>query len=212
MDPQTTAQGESLPRRERMRLQQRGEMFDAALGLFAEKGYHNVSMHEIARKGEFAIGTVYKFFRNKEHLYRSLLISKAEELSRLLKGVLDQKGDPLGVIKAYAQAKGAYFADNLDVVRLYFAETRGASYNLKAGLDQEIRALYDEVVDNLTTIFRAGIRKKIFRRLDPYFMAMALDGLTNTFLFCWLDDPEAYPYQENIPVMSEMFFQGVVRR
>ena len=39
-----------MPRREREKLKQRQEMLAAALGLFSEKGYHNVSMHEIAEK------------------------------------------------------------------------------------------------------------------------------------------------------------------
>jgi len=49
-----------LPRRGREKLRQRQEMFAAALELFSVKGYHNVSMHEIAEKTEFAIGTLYK--------------------------------------------------------------------------------------------------------------------------------------------------------
>ncbi|MEA3386146.1 MAG: TetR family transcriptional regulator, partial [Thermodesulfobacteriota bacterium] len=31
-------------------------MLAAALELFSEKGFHNVSMHEIAKRAEFAIG------------------------------------------------------------------------------------------------------------------------------------------------------------
>ncbi|RPJ04344.1 MAG: TetR/AcrR family transcriptional regulator, partial [Deltaproteobacteria bacterium] len=49
-----------LPRREREKLRQRHEVLDVALRLFSEKGYHNVSMHEIAKEAEFAIGTLYK--------------------------------------------------------------------------------------------------------------------------------------------------------
>ncbi|MEN6472395.1 MAG: helix-turn-helix domain-containing protein, partial [Syntrophaceae bacterium] len=63
-----------LPRREREKERQRQEMLEAALGLFSDKGYHNVTMHEIAEKAEFAIGTLYKFFRNKEDLYRTLIL------------------------------------------------------------------------------------------------------------------------------------------
>ncbi|MCF8062546.1 MAG: TetR/AcrR family transcriptional regulator [Deltaproteobacteria bacterium] len=37
-----------LPRRERERLRQRREVLDAALLLFSEKGYHDVSVQAIA--------------------------------------------------------------------------------------------------------------------------------------------------------------------
>ena len=63
-----------LSRREREKLRQRHDILAGALTLFSQKGYHNVSMHEIAGKSEFAIGTLYKFFKNKEDLYKSLLL------------------------------------------------------------------------------------------------------------------------------------------
>ncbi len=201
-----------VSRREEEMQRQRTEMFAAALELFSKRGFHNVSMHEIAQKGDFAIGTVYKFFKNKEDLYKSMLMSKAQEFHKILKEVLDGKGEPLTVLRDYVAAKGAIFAENLDSLRLYFAETQGASYNLKAGLDQDIQSLYDEVLDKLTSLFKAGIRKKLFRRLDPYYMAVALEGLTNSFLFCWLEDTEGHPYEQNVTLMTDMFLQGVATK
>ena len=62
-----------MPRRERERLRQREELLAAALELFSEKGFHNVSMHEIARKAEYSVGTLYRFFKDKEDLYKALI-------------------------------------------------------------------------------------------------------------------------------------------
>ena len=33
-------------------------------------------MHEIAEKAEFAIATLYKFFQNKEDLYKALVLEQ----------------------------------------------------------------------------------------------------------------------------------------
>ena len=140
------------------------------------------------------------------------LIEKALEFHKTLKEVLDSKGDPLTVLRDYVAAKGVVFAENVQSVRLYFAETQGASYNVKAGLDRELQSLYDEVLDKLASLFKAGIRKKLFRKLDPYYMAVALEGLTNSFLFCWLEDMEAHPYEQNVTVMTDIFLEGVVAK
>jgi len=35
-------------------------------------------MHEIAKEAEFAIGTLYKFFRNKEDLYKALIMQLSD--------------------------------------------------------------------------------------------------------------------------------------
>jgi len=201
-----------VSRREKERERQRNEMLTAALELFSNKGFNNVSMQEIAHKADFAIGTVYKFFNNKEDLYKSLVMAKAQEFHKTLKEVFDKKGDPLTVLRNYIAAKGAIFAENVESVRLYFAETRGASYNIRAGLDRDIQSLYDELMERLTSVFQLGIRSKLFRKLDSYYMAVALEGLTNAFLFCWLEDPKAHPYERNVPVITDMFLKGVVAK
>ncbi|MCI5131850.1 MAG: TetR/AcrR family transcriptional regulator, partial [Candidatus Electrothrix sp. EH2] len=64
-------------RREREKQRQRKDMLEAAEQLFAEKGYHNASMQEIAEQAEFAVGTLYKFFKNKEDMYRALMVEQA---------------------------------------------------------------------------------------------------------------------------------------
>ena len=73
---------QKLPRREREKLRQRREMLAAALDLFSQKGYHNVSMQEIAEKAEFAIGTLYKFFQSKEDLYKTMVLERCDDFDR----------------------------------------------------------------------------------------------------------------------------------
>jgi AcrR family transcriptional regulator len=204
----------TLPRREREKLRQRDELLAAALELFSQKGYHNVSMHEIAEKSEFAVGTLYKFFRDKEDLYKALIKTKAEEFHGVLKEVLKRSDseDVLTVLKNYVAAKAALLTGGAAMLRLYFAETRGASFNIKAGLDREILKLYDDLLGRLAAVFQAGVRRKIFRALDPYYMAVALESLTNGFLQCWIEDPKRHPYEANVPLILDMFFAGVLRK
>ncbi|MFO8239586.1 MAG: TetR/AcrR family transcriptional regulator [Dissulfuribacterales bacterium] len=201
-----------LSRREREKLRQRRQMLAAALELFSEKGFHNVSMHEIAKRAEFAIGTLYKFFKNKEDLYKALVMEKAEEYHRVLMGVLSEEKDVLTVIEGYIVAKSRLFTDNLPILRLYFAETRGASFNIRAGLDQDIQRLYDKFIMRLVSVLQDGVRRKVFREMDPYHMAVALEGLTNAFLFCWMEDPEQHPYETNVPFIRDMFLNGVLNK
>ena len=187
-------------------------MLAAALELFSEKGYYNVSMHEIAERSEFAIGTLYKFFRNKEDLYKALMMEKAREFHQAIMEALNRKGDVFAVVEGLIATKGRLFADNLPILRLYFAETRGASFNIKAGLDQDIRRLYDESMMRLASVLERGVQNKVFRDIDPYYMAVALEGLINAFLFCWLEDPEGHPYEANVMVIKDIFFKGVLAR
>jgi AcrR family transcriptional regulator len=199
---------EKLPRREKDKLRHRAQMLAAALALFSEKGYHNVSMHEIAQRAEFAIGTLYKFFKNKEELYKSLMMEKAEELFSLLREVLSKNDHIINIIRTYIAAKAGFFTGNNALLRLYFAETQGASFNIKAGLDQDIRKLHDKLIEQLTSVLEKGIRANVLCEVNPYYLSVALEGLTNAFLFCWLDDSERHPCDANVTLIADLFLKG----
>ena len=92
------------------------------------------------------------------------------------------------------------------MIRLYLRETQGVRLNWKASMDPGIRERYEAFLQKLAAVFESGIRKKTIKPLfAPYYMAVAFDNLTNTFLFLWLDDPEKHPYSENMDAIVKMF-------
>jgi AcrR family transcriptional regulator len=204
-------QKKGLTRREREKMARRDEIFVTALDLFSEKGYHNVSMHEIARKAEFAIGTLYKFFENKESLYKALVLEQVEKFHNALVQAIEEPGDEIEKLRNYVKAKSEVFTANVKMIRFYFSETRGASFNIKAGLDSEIREQYSNFLGMLASVFASGMKKKRFKKIsDPYHLAVAIDSITNAFLFLWLEAPDRHPYPEDPDVILNILFKGLV--
>jgi TetR/AcrR family transcriptional regulator len=204
-------EAQKLPRREREKLRQRQEMLAAALDLFSQKGYHNVSMHEIAEKAEFAIGTLYKFFQNKEDLYKTMVLERCDDFEAALTGVLSQAEDEVEKLRHYVRFRGDRFRHNLPFVRLFLAESRGISYNLRAGVDDEVRRRYYDILKKLASVFASGITNRIFKQIaDPFYLAAALDSAIDASLLLWHDAPEHFPYPENPDVILDIFFQGLL--
>lgn len=202
---------QKLPRREREKLRQRQEMLAAALDLFSQKGYHNVSMHEVAEKAEFAIGTLYKFFQNKEDLYKTIVLERCDDFEEAFKRAMEQSDDEIEKLRHYVRFRGERFRNNLPFVRLFLAESRGISFNLKAGVHDEVRQRYYDILKRLASVFASGIDKKRFKNIaDPYFLAAALDSILDASLLLWLDAPERYPYPENPDAILDIFFKGLI--
>lgn len=201
-----------LSRRERERLRHKREILDAALRLFSQKGYHNVSMEEIAKEAEFGVGTLYNFFKNKEQLYKSLVREVADRFHSSLTSAIEKRGNEIERLRNYLKIKGKLFRENLPVIRLYFAETKGITFSVIAGLEAELREQYNDFLQRLSYLFEDGIKKGTFKRIaDPYYLAVALDSISNSFLFLWLQDPETYSYPEPDFVL-DIFFKGLLRR
>ena len=204
---------QTLPRREREKLRQRQEIFATALDLFSRKGYHNVSMHEIAEKAEFAIGTLYKFFQNKEDLYKTLVLERCDDFAAGLCRAMEQSDDEVEKLRHYVRFRSDRFRNNLPFVRLFLAESRGIGFNLKAGLDDEVRKRYYDILERLASVFASGIDKKRFRKIaDPYYLAVALDSVLDASLLLWLDAPERHPYPEDPDALLDIFFKGLIEQ
>ncbi len=202
---------DNLPRREREKVRQRREMVAAALELFSEKGYHNVSMNEIAQKSEFAVGTLYKFFKNKEDLYRTLMLELADQFQSALREALEADEDEIGKLRNYVKVKGEVFLANLSAIQLFFAEAQGAGSRLGAELDADIREKKKNGIQALAAVFNDGISRKRFENIaDPYLLAVALDSITKAFLFLGFESPGSHPYPEDPDVILNILFKRLV--
>ena len=197
-----------LPRRERERLRHRALILEAALELFSEKGYQNVSMQEIARRAEFSVGALYSFFESKEQLYESLVLSVAEEHQARLFATLRREGKAPAVLRAYVAERGRLFVENIKLVRLYFSETRALGPPIPSAMRERVQELYHELVLGVASVIERGVAEGSFRKGNPYHMAVALEGIINAFLFCWLQEPERQPYERNVPVILDLFLRG----
>jgi AcrR family transcriptional regulator len=59
----------SLDRKERDRRLRESDILKAAEHVFATKGYHKAAISDIAQEAQYAVGTIYLYFKNKQELY-----------------------------------------------------------------------------------------------------------------------------------------------
>jgi len=52
--------------------QKRNDILEAALEQFAERGFHDAPMAQLAKKSNIAVGTIYRCFKDKEELIHEL--------------------------------------------------------------------------------------------------------------------------------------------
>jgi AcrR family transcriptional regulator len=101
----TTAGLESPPgmppnRRERKKQETRAALEEAALRLFAEKGYEQTTVEEIAAAADVAVRTFFRYFSSKQHV---LFGDVGHNRVLLMRGVLDSRPateDPIDSVRA----------------------------------------------------------------------------------------------------------------
>ncbi len=104
--------------RQNARLKQ--EILTAALRIFAEQGYDQVTMRKIAALIDYSPTTIYRFYRNKEELLSNIAAETYRDLSARFETIKAEEADePLGTLKSLVKEYIIFCVDRPDMFRLY---------------------------------------------------------------------------------------------
>jgi len=103
---------------EREKERRKLEMMEAAEKLFAEKGFENVKMEDVAKASEFTRKTLYAYFKNKDDLYRQVFLNIASQRWDFLVNEMKLSDDGIPRIRAFGQANYEYTIANPEHFKL----------------------------------------------------------------------------------------------
>jgi len=202
---------EALSRRERERLTHRREILEAAERVFARKGYHGAAVEEIAQEAEFAVGTLYNFFKSKDDLYSQVVGKLADEFMGLFRRRVLGQEDPVEAIGALIELRLTFFEEHRAFARVVFGSMLGRHMDPALALPEGYAAMYDQGIAALSAIFERGIKSGSFVESDPLFMTLSLHGVLNAFIAYWARREPPEPSAERVARLKE-FFLGRIRR
>jgi AcrR family transcriptional regulator len=88
----TTPRVSTTPRKRLTGEERRAAILEAALAVFAQRGYHGSSIDDIAREGGVSKALIYEHFASKADLYAELLEDQAGQLFSALAEAISEAG------------------------------------------------------------------------------------------------------------------------
>ena len=113
----------SPPRRARTRQR----LLAAGESLFAERGLHGVTSHDIAASAGVAAGTFYNHFPDKAHLFREIAHQALQELDRRLQLQAEPERSFQDDVRQHATALVQFAIDHRDLMRILFSPDTDAA-------------------------------------------------------------------------------------
>jgi AcrR family transcriptional regulator len=200
---------EKARRKEREFNLRRTDILDAAVKIFAAKGFHNATVAEIAAASGFAIGTLYQFFESKEQLYAAMLTEKLDMMYAVIRTAVEKEADIVRKIELLAVSHFRYVEENAEFCSIF---VRGDYLSLSEGsaeLRKRMRSDYALHVAFIEEVMRAGIRTGILKEMDPSMMAAALTGIVNSYASKWIARAEEESLINKTPFVLAIFLEGV---
>lgn len=154
-------------RRAREKQARRRQIIDAARSLLFEKGLKAMSINQIAKRAELAVGTIYFYYSSKEDLFAEL---QEEGLDLLIEKNLQSlavAGKPKARLKSMALAYYDFSREQKDYFEIinYFLSAPQVllSSDLKRRVDQKTGKILDLIKD----VILQGVEEGSFREIDP---------------------------------------------
>lgn len=156
----------------------RDEILEIAVGLFATRGYHGVSMDDIGAAAGVTGPALYHHFAGKEAMLVASLIPVSEGLlSGGMTRVIDHPGDPRGLLDSLVDFHVAFALANPAVIALHLHELDRLPDDPRRSI-RRLQRLYVEVWVQVLTALRADLTGEEARVL-----AHAAFGLMNSTPF-----------------------------
>ena len=80
-----------IERRKREKDVRRELAIDAAMSIYEEEGYHAITMEKIAERSELSRAALYLYFKNKDEIVISAILTHADYFARVLQEVYDKR-------------------------------------------------------------------------------------------------------------------------
>jgi len=164
----------------------REEILQAAERMFSQNGFFKASMAEIAESAQFAMGTVYRFFKSKEEIYISLVEVKVEELLNRLKEATKSGSTAPEKLREVIRVKLAFADQNRDFFRIYVSEWSGFEWTVKSAFGDRVWKKYLAQIDLVANLIKEGIKTGEFRKVSPKDTSLAFHGMLNSTIYVWI--------------------------
>ncbi len=198
------------------REEKRENIVDAAVEVFAEKGYRSARISDIARRAGVADGTIYLYFRNKEDLLLTICEEQMEEVRRALHAALDGLEEPVARARAFARFHFQSLRNQPALAQVLQVEIRQSTRFVREYRPERLwqyLTVFETIVRDgqASGAFRAdidaflvkwaffgaldelAIQWVVARRRDRFDLDRAADQVVDIFLCGMLNEPAATP-------------------
>jgi len=200
---------EKIQRKEREFNMRRAAILLEAEKIFSARGYHNVTVAEIATVSGFSTGALYQFFQSKEHLYTTMII---EKLTMMYASILEEVTAAKTLndkLEAFVSAQLRFVEENADFCRIFLRGENELSPKTMDSLRRQLREDYLNHLSFIENILKTGIKKGIIRNLPPREIAAALSHLIRAASIDWMIIPSNDKLVSKKEMILDIFLNGV---
>jgi TetR/AcrR family fatty acid metabolism transcriptional regulator len=184
-------------------------ILDAAIDVIAENGFFNARINEIAQRAGVADGTVYLYFKNKEHILRDAIASVFQQFFAQIRDGLDE---------------ATTCRDRLEIIARLHLEALSERRNLAILMQTELRQSanfiegfsHQHIIDYLNLVrgvVKQGVESGELRAgISDRIVAHCLFGALDEIVSSWVFGRRVFDATTTAHEVVDVLFNGIHRK
>ncbi len=181
-------------------------IIEAAVRVFARKGYFNSRVSDIAREAGIAAGTIYLYFDTKEEILITLFREKMAGFVSALRKAIAEEHDAVAKVRRLVRLHFRMLEDNPELAEVVQVELRQGQKFFRGPATQEIVTYFALI----SSVLDEGVAGGRFRRDLPVKVATKmLFGAMDQMATSWVLGKRGYRLVDTADALADIFLRGV---
>jgi TetR/AcrR family fatty acid metabolism transcriptional regulator len=187
----------------------RDAILRAAIDVFADRGFFNAQVADVARVAGVAAGTVYLYFRSKDDLLVSIFERTMREALAEVRASVGDPRDPRERLRRFARLHLARLGRDRNLAIVFQVELRQSTKFMERFSSTLLRDYLGLIRDTIAD----GQRETLFRTdLKPTVAAKMLFGVLDEMATNWILSRRRYSLEGDADAAVDLFINGARAR
>jgi TetR/AcrR family fatty acid metabolism transcriptional regulator len=181
-------------------------IINAAIRAFAQNGYHQSRIADVAREAGVAAGTIYLYFRNKDHLLISIFEERVQQFIQEFRRQLIREESAEAKLGKLVHLHLSEMQEHPDLAAVFQLELRQSRHFMSSYPKTDLKGYFDLIGQ----IIEEGQQQGLFRK-DLYLGAVKkvfFGGIDET-VTSWLLAGKDYDLTQMAAPLADLFTRGL---
>ncbi len=179
----------------------------AAVKVFAQRGFFNAQVADVARSAGVAAGTVYLYFRSKDEILISIFERTMKEAITESRLALAGVSDPVDRLRCLARLHLQRLGRDRDLAVVFQVELRQSTKFMEQLSSSQFRTYLGQLRDAIAEGQASGV---FTTTVNPTLAAKALFGALDEMATNWILSRRRYDLASEADAVVNLFVNGLV--
>jgi TetR/AcrR family transcriptional regulator, fatty acid metabolism regulator protein len=181
------------------------QIIDAAVRVFARKGYYHSRVSDIAREAGIAAGTIYLYFKTKDEILVTLFRDKMAQFVGSVRKAISDLPDAVSKLRRLVALHFEMLEQNPELAEVVQVELRQGQKFFRGASGQEVSSYFSLIA----SVIDEGVAEGRFRRGLPVAVATkTLFGAMDQLATSWVLGRRGYRLFDSADALADLFLYG----